>query len=500
MLEREREREYRRNRRHLQAVPERAPAPPAATNQNVLAFPPAANQSASPSSSVESPPATPAKSPVPRHSPVRTPCQTRDSRNLAFRRPVSARGAYSGRSDDTVDGNLRTGMSYLWWWQVDLGRMVPVKEVYLISSYHPNAVVRVASSSSAKGQVCRVPVEDRIYVGKRRYRTLCWPSVLGRHVTLTPPPGYVPNLYEVEVYSAQTGCQIQAISWFIIGSFPDDIASASSSRLGYGPEHCRLYGNGAWLPSTQKNVSDFLQINLGYEFYICATATQGNPTDDQWTTKYKIYTSLDNMNWTTYKENGTEKVFHGNTGRNDIVKHNLEEVIIASFVRFQPTDFFGHKALRVELYGALKSLVPVEAPVLVNVTAQSSTSVAASWKLPKRYYDERNLITFKLLYQKRDSSVSEIQTIKDVAWVSNINGSLVFFGQVTGLEKFTEYEFKVYVFSSVECGPKSSSKIARTLEDVPSKAPSNFTVTANTSTAIIASWQLSSPDSRHGII
>ena len=34
-------------------------------------------------------------------------------------------------------------MSYLWWWQVDLGRMVPVKEVYLISSYHPNAVVRV---------------------------------------------------------------------------------------------------------------------------------------------------------------------------------------------------------------------------------------------------------------------------------------------------------------------------------------------------------------------
>ncbi|XP_068727961.1 uncharacterized protein [Montipora capricornis] len=163
-------------------------------------------------------------------------------------------------------------------------------------------------------------------------------------------------------------------------------------------------------------------------------------------------------------------VFHGNTGRNDIVKHNLEEVIIASFVRFQPTDFFGHKALRVELYGALKSLVPVEAPVLVKLTAQSSTSVNASWKLPRRYYDERNLISFKLLYQKQDSNVSEIQTIKDVAWVyaknvSIINGSLVFFWQVTGLEKFTKYEFKVHVFSSVECGLKSSSKIVRTLED-----------------------------------
>ena len=36
-------------------------------------------------------------------------------------------------------------MSYLFWWQVDLGRMVPVKEVYcyLGTSYHPNPVVRV---------------------------------------------------------------------------------------------------------------------------------------------------------------------------------------------------------------------------------------------------------------------------------------------------------------------------------------------------------------------
>ena len=104
------------------------------------------------------------------------------------------------------------------------------------------------------------------------------------------------------------GCQIQAISLFISGRAPDGVFSASSSRVDNGPEKCRLNGNGAWLPSTKRNASDFLQINLGYEFYICATATQGNPTADQWTTKYKIYTSLDNINWTTYKENGTEKV------------------------------------------------------------------------------------------------------------------------------------------------------------------------------------------------
>ena len=114
--------------------------------------------------------------------------------------------------------------------------------------------------------------------------------------------------------------------------------------------------------------------------------------------------------------------------------------------------------------------VPIEAPILVNVTAQSSTSVAAFWKLSKRYYNERNLLSFKLRYQKKGSNLLEIQNIKGAAWVdaknvSIINGSLVFSTVVTGLQKFTEYEFQVCVFSSVGCGPKNSSKITRTLED-----------------------------------
>ena len=104
------------------------------------------------------------------------------------------------------------------------------------------------------------------------------------------------------------GCQIQAVGWFIVGSSPDDVFLASSSRDGNGPGKSRLNGNGAWLPSTNRNASDFLQMDLGYEFFICAIATQGNPAADQWTTKYKIHTSLDNITWMIYKENGKEKV------------------------------------------------------------------------------------------------------------------------------------------------------------------------------------------------
>ena len=45
------------------------------------------------------------------------------------------------------------------------------------------------------------------------------------------------------------------------------------------------------------------------------------------------------------------KIFNGNDGRNDTVKHNLVEIARARFVRFQPTEFSTRKALRVELYG-----------------------------------------------------------------------------------------------------------------------------------------------------
>ena len=50
------------------------------------------------------------------------------------------------------------------------------------------------------------------------------------------------------------------------------------------------------------------------------------------------------------------QIFNGNNGRNDIVKHNLVEIAIARFVRFQPIEFRSGKALRVELYGLLKSI------------------------------------------------------------------------------------------------------------------------------------------------
>ena len=80
--------------------------------------------------------------------------------------------------------------------------------------------------------------------------------------------------------------------------------SASSSRN--TASNGRLNGASAWISSSNNN--EYLQIDLGSVYVVCAVATQGNPSADDWTKTYKIETSLDNVNWQWYQENNTVKV------------------------------------------------------------------------------------------------------------------------------------------------------------------------------------------------
>ena len=84
---------------------------------------------------------------------------------------------------------------------------------------------------------------------------------------------------------------------------------SASSSLGSSPAfNGRLNGGSAWIPSSNNNNSDYLQIDLGSVYVVCAVATQGNPSADDWTKTYKIRTSLDNVNWQWYQESNTVKV------------------------------------------------------------------------------------------------------------------------------------------------------------------------------------------------
>lgn len=103
---------------------------------------------------------------------------------------------------------------------------------------------------------------------------------------------------------------MEAIGLALNGKIPDNSFTATSFYDSlYEPRDGRLNANGrGWGPSLRNDPKDHLQIDLLFEYVICAVATQGSKNSNEWTTQYKIYLSLDGTNFVTYNETGVEKV------------------------------------------------------------------------------------------------------------------------------------------------------------------------------------------------
>ena len=98
------------------------------------------------------------------------------------------------------------------------------------------------------------------------------------------------------------------------GRIPDDSFSASSIlKATYAAKYGRLNGKRAWEPKTTTDPDDYLQIDLLYEYVICAVATQGNPPNQsvgaqEWTTEYKLRFSFNGTTFFPYREYNIDKV------------------------------------------------------------------------------------------------------------------------------------------------------------------------------------------------
>ena len=103
-------------------------------------------------------------------------------------------------------------------------------------------------------------------------------------------------------------CALDPVGISNSSAIPDQRFTASSLRGGGNPSNGRLKGGSAWIPGSNNNSNDYLEIDLGSVYFVCGVATQGNPNADDWTKTYKIETSLDNVNWTMYVEDNVEKV------------------------------------------------------------------------------------------------------------------------------------------------------------------------------------------------
>ena len=101
--------------------------------------------------------------------------------------------------------------------------------------------------------------------------------------------------------------------------------------------------------------------------------------------------------------------------------------------------------------------VPSQPPTAFKLTASSSTSITASWQLPPVFARHGRTITgFKLFYRNQGYASATTLTISRGSTLRR---------NVTGLDKYTEYEFQVLAFTSDGDGPKSSLEVERTMED-----------------------------------
>ncbi|XP_022806637.1 uncharacterized protein LOC111343720 [Stylophora pistillata] len=317
-------------------------------------------------------------------------------------------------------------------------------------------------------------------------------GLLTRYLRFLPQTHQAGVCMRTEVFGVKQKpiCEEEAIGVAFGGKIPDDSFSASTYySAAYIPSYGRLKGGKrGWGPKDKNKNGDYLQIDLQYEYIVCAVATQGARDTAEWTKSYKIQLSLTGTTFLSYKKDTNNKDFPGNTDRNSIIKNSLQDFSSAKYIRFQPVSYNAWKVLRVEVYGILLSKVPSKPPTALKLTAKSSASINASWQLPPVIARHGTIAGFRLFYSKKGSRE---QAVKNGTTLSML---------VSGLDKFTEYEFQVLAYTPGGDGPKSSVKVERTMEDVPSRPPSNFTVIGTSSTSVTASWQLPPADSRNGII
>eukprot|EP00795_Rhopilema_esculentum_P002629 gene2630-826_t len=138
--------------------------------------------------------------------------------------------------------------------------------------------------------------------------------------------------------------------------------------------------------------------------------------------------------------------------------------------------------------------VPDTAPSGLAASAQSSTSIKATWRTVSDPSLWNGVGTGYELQYKVKNAASE-------SWVSEIRSSL---GNrqfiATGLLKYTVYEFKVAGRTSKGTGLFSAIVEERTMEDIPSAAPVNISAQNTSSSSIQVSWDNVPSDHKNGII
>ncbi|CAH7339000.1 lactadherin isoform X1 [Phodopus roborovskii] len=187
------------------------------------------------------------------------------------------------------------------------------------------------------------------------------PSLEAQYIRLYPGSCYRACTLRFELL----GCELNGCSEPLglkNNSIPDSKITASSSyktwnlrAFGWYPHYGRLDMQGkinAWTAQTNSN-KEWLQVDLGTPRQVTGIITQGARDfgQVQYVASYKVSHSNDGVQWTIYKEQGTDKVFQGNSDNNSHKKNIFETPFMARYVRVLPVSWHKRITLRLELLG-----------------------------------------------------------------------------------------------------------------------------------------------------
>ncbi|CAB4019932.1 Hypothetical predicted protein [Paramuricea clavata] len=191
---------------------------------------------------------------------------------------------------------------------------------------------------------CYTALEKRLLTRHVRFEVDSWET----------RPDFRFQLYGTTVYSEATA-DVES------GSIKDDQMKSSNHPNDPYPAHeGRLNGPSAWCGNPLRNKL-YLQIDFLWNFEVHGVATQGKPVGImEYTTEYKLSSTMDGISWDLYKEDQTVKMFTGNTSCR-CTRKNPVQPFLARALRFLPTAWKDAPCMRVEVFGIYKGILRIHA-------------------------------------------------------------------------------------------------------------------------------------------
>ncbi|CAO1323968.1 unnamed protein product [Diamesa serratosioi] len=148
----------------------------------------------------------------------------------------------------------------------------------------------------------------------------------------------------------------------------------------------------------------------------------------------------------------------------------------------------------LDMSEARASLLSGDVVELLNATSSDSTSMKLLWEIINGKYVEG----FYIYARDVDDDTAESgESTYKMLTVLNAGASSC---NINGLEKYTTYEFFIVPFYKAVEGKPSNSRIASTLEDVPSEAPFNMEALLLNSSSVYVKWSAPRLEAQNGVL